>query len=707
MPYPPPTVIARLVGDDRLAWKGMRNAAGFVLAAGLVFALLACLPPEAAAQDDFGVSATASPVEVEVGQKATVDIKVTNLANKTFQPVILVVYIYPSSMSIGEVAPLSPDTVIATLGPNRSANVSVTFSPKKAESHLLTVKIYSPDTQSANFKDSHDVSPLFLAKPRENGGNGGLPMGLIIGAVAAVAAVVTVVAAVMARRRKAPAPVTVKPPVAAAPEPVEEKVEGKFPKDYYKFRREKFSKLKPVGLTRSGNTILGNIKKAEEQDSALDEPAAVNTCPKCGTAMERNWRTCHNCGSKDTIAQARASLARMEELGIKGGNLEDMLQSAESSHEARNYDEAETYAHDVLDRARNAIKRHEEAHRPSDEPPSYAAEESATREGAPAVASPAAVEAEPAKGYAGQEEASPGYRDLSGTKEYSALKKAEKKDANACWKCAQGLRPEWKKCPYCNSPQEGICPSCGRGVKLRWKNCPHCRTDLTVEKPALACPVCAAELPAEGECQSCRALALMDTAARLVKEVKAKGADVVEAESLLGRGEMAVKIKNYEKAVTHFERAEELARKARKEYRTKRLKERLEAADRLLKDAVPTGADMAAARKTLSEAQAAQAEDRIDEGLALAEKFNNQAAEAMEKAPAQKSATPIPVMTKRPEVVGDVKVKPRCPHCQEQIDEGLDKCPFCLSALGGRCPRCGAKVQTGWKACPACEAPLK
>lgn len=684
----------------------MRKAAAFALAAGLVFTLLACLPPGAAAQDDFSVSATATPVEVTVGEKVTIDIKVTNLYNRTFQPVILQVYIYPSSLSIGEVSALSPETVIASLAPNRSANVSVTFTPRKAESHSLTVKIYSPDTQSANFKDSHDISPLFLAKSAENGESEGLPMGLIIGAAVAVAAGVAAAIVVMSRRKKPVAPVAERPAVPAAAEEAEPAPEGKFPKDYYKFRREKFGRLKPVGLTRSGNTILGNIKKAEEKDSSLEEAVPVITCPKCGTAMERNWKTCHNCGAKETIGKARSAIKRMEELGLNAASLDEMLQSAESSREARNYDEAETYAHDVLDRARSQVRRHEEAHRPSEESPSYAPEESATREEAPAVGAPAAVGAEPARGYAVQEEGAPGYNAPSGTKEYADTKAPGKKEPNPCWKCGQGLRPEWKKCPYCNSPQDGICPSCGRGVKLRWNNCPHCRADLTVEKPKLACPVCGAELPAEGECQSCKALALMDTVARLVKEVKAKGADVVEAESLLGRGEMALKVQNYEKAVSHFQRAEELARKARKEYRTKRLKERLEAADTLLKDGSSAGADMAAAKKTLSEALMALSGDRIDEGLALVEKVNNLAAEAMEKAAPPAGGTPIPVLVKKPAVVSDVKVKPRCPHCQEQIDEGLDKCPFCLSDLRGRCPRCGAAVKPGWKVCPACEAPL-
>ena len=684
----------------------MKKAAICALAAGLFLALI-CLSPEAAAQDDFSVTATATPVEVTVGQQVSIEINVTNLKNTTYNsttPVILVVYVYPASSSALE--PLSPNKVISSLGPHRSANVTVTFTPSVAESHSLLVKIYSPSFETAYFKDSQEVSPIFLAKAKENGQTDGLPMMLIIGVVLAIVAIVVLVAAMMLRRKKPVEPVVEKPAEPAATEAVEQKAEGKFPKDYYKFRREKFSRLKPVGLTRSGSTILGNIKKQEDQESVLEEPVCVTCCPKCGIQMERNWKTCHNCGAKDTIGKARAAIEKLDKLGVKTGNLGDMLQSAESAREAKNYDEAETYAHDVIDRSRSQLRKHEEAHRP-EEPPSYAPGEMATLEGTDAVVAPASDVTEAAKGYSGVEEAARGYKEVSGAKEYKDASKPEKKEQNPCWKCGQGLRPEWKKCPYCNAPQEGICPACGRGVKLRWNNCPHCRADLTADKPKLACPVCGAELPGEGECQSCRALALKDTTARLVKEVKAKGADVVEAESLIGRGELAIKIKNYDKAVAHFQKAEELARKAKKEYRTKRLRQRLETTDITLKEGSAAGADLALARTTLAEARTALAEDRIDEGLALVEKVNNLVVEAMEKVPPPRPVTPIPVLVKRPAVVGNVKVKPRCPHCQEQIEENLTVCPFCLSNLKGRCPRCGAVVKPEWKVCPACEAPLK
>jgi len=686
----------------------MKKAAICALAAGLFLALM-CLPPEAAAQDDFSVSASATPVEVTVGQSLTIELNITNLKNQTYTtstPVILVIYVYPSSQSVADVSPLSPNTVISSLGPHRSINVTVSFTPTVAESHSLTVKIYSPNAESANFKDSQEVSPIFLAKPKENGQTDGLSMTIIIGVVAAIILVVVIIAVVMSRRKKPVEPIVEKPAEPVVTEPIEQKAEGKFPKDYYKFRREKFSRLKPVGLTRGGSTILGNIKKQEDQESVLEEPVCVTCCPKCGIQMERNWKTCHNCGAKDTIGKARAAMEKLEKLGIKTGNLGEMLQSAESAREVKNYDEAETYAHDVIDRARTQLRKHEEAHRP-EESPSYAPGEMATLEGAPPVVVPASGQEEAAKGYSGVEEAARGYKEVSGAKEYKDESKPDKKEPNPCWKCGQGLRPEWKKCPYCNAPQEGICPSCGRGVKLRWNNCPHCRADLTADKPKLACPVCGAELPGEGECQSCRALALKDTTARLVKEVKAKGADVVEAESLIGRGELAIKIKNYEKAVAHFQKAEELAKKAKKEYRTKRLKERLETAETSLKEGSTAGADLALARSTLSEARTALAEDRIDEGLSLVEKVNNMVVEAMEKVPPPRPVTPIPVLVKRPAVVGDVRVKPRCPHCQEQIEENLSVCPFCLSNLKGRCPRCGAVVKPEWKVCPACEAPLK
>jgi len=682
----------------------MNKAAALALAAG--FFLVLTLLPAASALNGFSVSATATPVEVTAGGKVNIDISITNTGNQTYTPVILLVYVYPVTSNVADVAPLTPNTVIASLAAGRTANVTVAFTPKSAGSYTLTVKIFSPTTESANLKDIRDISPLFLAEVEEVTPADGLPFMAIIGAVVAIVAIVAILLVVMSRRKKVSEPVGEKTPEPAAPEQAETKIEGKFPKDYYKFRREKLGRLKPVGLTRSGNTILGNIRKAEEKDSMLDQAVPVISCPRCGIPMERNWKTCHNCGAKNAIERAKAEIDKLEKLGGSVNNLKEMLESADSSREAKNYDEAETYAHDVLDRARNQARRLEESQRPAGEQPSYSAGESATVEEAASVGTPATVEGEIAKGYSEETFGTQGYQDTSGTKEYSAAKKAEKKEPNPCWKCGQGLRPEWKKCPYCNAPQDGVCTACGRGVKMRWNNCPQCRADLTVEKPKLACPVCNAELPAEGDCHSCRALTLKDTTTRLVKEVKAKGADVVEAESLIGRGELAIKIKNYEKAASHFQRAEELALRSRKEYRTKRLNARLEAAGSLLKSVSEDGADVTEARATLGKARLALSEDRIDDGLTLVETVNNQVEEAIARAGPAGPATPIPVLVKKPAVVADVKVKPRCPHCQEQIAEGLDKCPLCLSDLKGRCPRCGAVVKPGWKVCPACESPL-
>jgi predicted amidophosphoribosyltransferase len=575
------------------------------------------------------------------------------------------------------------------------------------------VKVYKNSTESANWLDQEQISALFQTKAQAGEQTADPLITILIVAGAAAAIVVVVILIVLSRKKKRAVEEEAKTAVQpVVEEPVEQRPEGKFPKDYYKFRREKFSRLKPVGLTRSGTCILGNSANKEAPEAAPEAAPAINTCPKCGIQMERNWKTCHNCGAKSTIERAGEAVAKLEQHGGTVTHVREMLASAESSREARNYDEAETYAHDVLDRAKALLKKYEESQRPSEPAPSYSTDESATREEGAAVAAPAATGEEGARGYAESATGARGYKEPSGAKEYTEKTPAEackpdKKEPNPCWKCGQGLRPEWKKCPYCNSPQEGICPSCGRTVKIRWNNCPHCRTDLTVEKPKLACPVCGAELPAAGECQSCKALLLRDSTARLVKEVKGKGADVTEAESLIGRGELALKIKNYDKAVSHFLRAEELAKKSRKDYRTKRLKDRLDQAETLMKDSAEEGADVGEARSVLAQARKALLDDNIEEGLSLTDKASAMAEESLSKATAAKGAkTTIPISVRKPVVVGDVKVKPRCPHCQEQVEESWTVCPFCQSDLTNRCPKCGASVKPGWKMCPVCESPL-
>ncbi|MBM4249200.1 MAG: hypothetical protein FJ149_07160 [Euryarchaeota archaeon] len=682
----------------------MRKAAAIALVAAFLLAALTAAAPGCAALGEFSVDARATSDEVTVGDKISIEINVTNRGNRTYQPVVLLVYIYPEGTGLTGVEPVSPTPVIGTLAPGRSANVTVTCQPEKPGDHSATVKIYSPTTASADFKDSAEVSRVFKAVPQNDGGGNEIPVAAILGAVVPAIVAVVAVVAVYRRKRKA-APAAEVPAAQPVREAARETVQGKLPKDYYKFRREKFGRLKPVGITRGGDTILGNIRKQEEKESPLEEPVCVTCCPRCGIAMEKTWKSCPDCGARGTIERAAATVERLERMGAPTAALADMLASARASLVARNYDEAETYAHDVVDRARTQLRRIEEANKPPEEPPSYAGDRTATREEESTLSAPASSDTEAVRGYTGPEQAARAVEELSASREYDGVQPA-RKEPNACWKCGQGLRPEWKKCPYCNSPQEGICPSCGRIVKLRWNNCPQCRADLSAEKPKPACPVCGAELPAEGDCRSCRALALRDSTARLVREVKAKGADVVEAGSLLGRGELALKIKNYEKAAEHFLAADELARAARKAYRTKRLRERLESAETLIKDGCEVGADVAAARPILLEAREALAADRIDEGLALVEKVNNLVEEAMAKAPPPRATTPIQVLTKKPTVVGKVKVRPRCPHCQEQIDEGLDKCPLCLSDLRDRCPKCGAVTKPGWKVCPACEATL-
>ena len=686
----------------------MKSIAAFALAAGILVALVTFAPPEVAAQNDFELSATATPGEVEVGKEVAINITITNKEPFAYQSLVLRIFVYPSSGEPG--TPMSPDHPVSNLASGKTFNISLIFKPSSTGSHSITVNIYNRTVDNANLLAQVQSPGVFIANPMNTSSAGETPVYLIAGAaVVIVVAVVAVLLVLAARKKKA---ARAEPVQQVVLEPAEEKIEGKLPMDYYKFRRENFSRLKPVGLTRSGTCILGNLSKKDARESVQEAPATVNTCPKCGIQMERNWKTCHNCGARSTIEKAGEAVARLEQQGGPADQLREMLASAETSREAHNYDEAETYAHDVLDRAKSQLRKREEAQKPAEPAPSYSTDESATREEAAGVGAPAATGEQGAKGYAEVKVGAKGYNEPSVTKEYTEqppadAKKPEKKEPNPCWKCGQGLRPEWKKCPYCNAPQEGICPSCGRTVKLRWNNCPQCRADLTVEKPKLACPVCGAELPAAGDCQSCKALSLRDSTARLVKEVKAKGADLTEAEALIGRGELAIKIKNYEKAVSHFTRADELAKKARKDYRTNRLRERLEQAETLLKDSAEEGADVAEAKALLGRARQSLLDDNIEDGLSLADKASSMAEEALTKATASKGqGTTIPISVRKPVVVADLKVKPRCPHCQEQVEQSWTVCPFCQSDLTNRCPKCGASVKPGWKMCPVCESPL-
>lgn len=717
--------------------KLMRPGVAPALAFAVLVATLSFIAQPACAAG-FSVTATPSAPELTVGGHVGLSINITNTGGITYQKLVVQVFIY--DLQVGQ--PQADQTVM-NLGTGKTASLNYSYTPKNATSYSITVKIYNQTTSSSNFLHQQDMPAVFTAKAKPANGENGLPLPLVIGIVVVIIIFIAVAVILRVKKRKAieaaEAEAAAKAAARAQRAPEEARVPGKFPRDYYKFRREKLNKLKPVGLTRGGTTILGNLGHAEPEEHQPEVKAAEGSgvCDRCGLEMGHDWKTCKNCGAKSTVEKAGDMLNKLEAAGGNVTNLRDLLAAAEAERVAGNYDEAETYGHDVLDRARNLLKKHEEAQKAAEpaEPahsPSYGPEELATKEAEPHAVKGYSGQEQAEKGYAEDEVKAKGYKEPTGAREYSAaspeapaaqaapavedesrkVKKGDRKEGVACFKCGQALKPEWKKCPYCGAVQEGICPGCGRTVKMKWNVCPQCRTNLLEQTPKPACPVCGAEMAGGEECLSCKARSLMDSTSRLVREVKAKGADVVEAEALIGRGELALKLKNYDKAVAHFQKADELAKKSRREFRIRRLKDKIEHAQALVKDSADLGAEVGESRALIEKASAALADENFEDGITFADKAAQMAEQALDKAVESKQSeqnekAKIPISVKKPVVVGQVKVNPRCPHCQEFVEEGWPVCPFCQTALFWKCPKCGSAVKPEWKVCPACETVLK
>jgi len=718
----------------------------FVLAALLFFQL-----PGALADQGYTISVASATMTPQTGTQITVDVNISNTAHPVVQRLLVAVYIYHSS------ATQPPDTpvtqVITSLAIGKSQTLSIPYTPSKAGAHSVTVKLYNSSIANPNYITETSFSDVFNAKAPPVKPPEGLPMMPIIGVIIGVIVVVIII--VVLKKKSKPKDKPIEHAYIGPAEP--EKVHGKFPKDYYKFRREKFARLKPIGLTAAGTCIMGNPNTEME---AAQGTGAENkkVCPKCCLPQEPNWKNCPNCSAISRIKEAQGLVAKLEETGVNGSNLDDLLKVAQNALEAKNYDEVETYSHDIIERAKDALRKNEEAKKASEnqadggilQPPKH----SGMMESVEPTPFPEKAynpdETGPTRDYDGSM-MTKGYKDPSAVHEYSEassraqgyepvgtkqtgttvesypaygevvktkateptpeVKQPPKKEPNPCYKCGQGLKPEWKKCPYCEAVQEGLCPSCGKTIKMKWKVCPHCSADLTVEKPKMACLIDGTELPANGECPCCRAKASLENASKKIKDAKATGADLMEAEALLGRGELAVKIKNYDKAIGHADNAEAICKTALLTFQARKAKDKIEHAETVTKDSAEEGADVSVAEKNLLTARMMMNEKRYDEAEKWAEKaaLNAEDAlkEAMERKDLEEKGLPPP-QKKRPLVVGNVKLKPRCPHCQEQVEEDWTMCPYCSRQIssGKKCPSCGAVVKQGWKVCPACEGQL-
>jgi|GEM_PF-6662146 len=247
---------------------------------------------------------------------------------------------------------------------------------------------------------------------------------------------------------------------------------GKMPENYYKERRDRLSKLKPVGLTRDGRTIMGNSTVGDlgavaevEHQTDLD---ATRTCQKCGYEMTADAKTCLKC---EAIANIKDTKTLMKSPAFQGKNLdfaEVVVRQADAAFEGENYTEANVFALD----ARTKV---EEFGRKLD------ADKKMQEDGAKT-----GVDQGPPKPF----EPKPSESFL--------------KPPPSCPSCGMGMQDGWAKCPVCGmtvedmlkpqeeKPQQGTqmvqvpaqqtytCSTCGNEKESQTAACVHCNTGRAI-----------------------------------------------------------------------------------------------------------------------------------------------------------------------------------------------------------------------------------
>jgi hypothetical protein len=102
-------------------------------------------------------------------------------------------------------------------------------------------------------------------------------------------------------------------------------VVGKQPRDYYILRRQKYSTMRPSGMTSSGLTILKHVKTKAEI-----EAEEKILCPKCGTELSEVGEECPRCIASEKIEGVRHSIRRYKsQANVDFSDAETLLRKAE------------------------------------------------------------------------------------------------------------------------------------------------------------------------------------------------------------------------------------------------------------------------------------------------------------------------------------------------------------------------------------------
>jgi hypothetical protein len=413
------------------------------------------------------------PTDVDEGQGVTIEITVANNDNKDYDNLKVQIFIFKSTTSANP--QYTEDILLPAL---ESIDVIYTWVSKGGGDFTVLVKVIDDqglpiieEELSHRITVKKDVppptNPLFMEIA-------GIPLIVFIILIVVVVVIVAVVAVKKKKKKGTTVEIT-----GEGVEVTGRVAWGKMPENYYTERRDRLAKLRPVGLTRAGRTILGSsqtggrvdatsLQGPDEETEALPEGPKI--CSRCGYEMPSDWKSCMRCDASNVIRETKALMKEVNALGVSLGHAETVIRQADASFEAENFTEAEMFAFDAKTKI-SEEKRKFEAKKKAEE------EETAKIE--------AETHTQPVpEGPKGPEN---------------------------CPGCGMGMQADWSSCPVCNMtvedmlkaeeegdggqdtgqtgpqveeqpvvPQVPICEICGNEKGSQDAPCKHCNTGKAI-----------------------------------------------------------------------------------------------------------------------------------------------------------------------------------------------------------------------------------
>lgn len=452
--------------------KSHRAKASFLSLSILALILMPCLIPctVSAQAPTFLVDGYATPQKVKTGETVTIHINVTNKFGKDVDNYHVQLFVYKGGTPS---TPSGNTTLIAMK--NTTVPVTFTWYPKDAGTYTIMVLVLDENMLTVGDSPYELTQKIVVEKVatgfRWPGGEiFGIPVIFILVMIVLLVSIGGVLA-IRAKRKKKKALV-----ITGEGVEVQGRVAwGKMPENFYKEKRDRLAKLRPVGLTRDGRTIMGNSQIGErgldtvvEIDHTGDGLAGTKTCPKCGYEEQANSKTCLKCEAIENIKDTKDL---MKSPMFQGHNLdfaEVVVRQADAAFEGENFTEANVYSLDARTKIEEYKTKVEADRRAQGEGAT-----DGTETGAPVPGEQKPVHQGP-------------------------------KAPSACLRCGMGMQEDWNKCPVCGMtveemlkpredapPQEAAlvevptaqtytCSTCGNEKESETAACVHCNTGRAI-----------------------------------------------------------------------------------------------------------------------------------------------------------------------------------------------------------------------------------